>query len=123
MSRDSHIGLATASGIAYDQLAERKRSVYDAEHFNEVLNRVGQALIRLAPVFTIEDSSREPRRLQEAELFEARVILGASALVLPDGRRYSDLSVQRADLAGAITLLRSTGVKGFLSTPSELKKT
>ena len=111
MSRDSHIGLNTASGIAYDQLAEKKRSVYD----------VGQALIRLAPVFTIEGGSREPRRLEEAELFEARVIRGASALVLADGRRYNDLSIQRADLAGAITILRSTGVKSFLSAALEPK--
>ena len=121
MSRDSHIGLNTASGIAYDQLAERKRSVYDVEHFDEVLNQVGQALIRLAPVFTIEGGSREPRRLEEAELFGARVIRGASALVLADGRRYNDLSIQRADLAGAITILRSTGVKSFLSAALEPK--
>lgn len=121
MTNDSHIGLTTASGIAYDQLAEKKRSFYDVEHFDEVLNQVGQALIRLAPVFTIEPDGREPRRLEEAELFEARVIRGASALVLADGRRFNDLSIQRADLAGAITILRSTGVKSFLSTPPEQK--
>ena len=117
MANDSHIGLNTASGIAYDQLAEKKRSFYDGERFDEVLNQVGQALIRLAPVFTIEPDGREPRRLEEAELFEARVIRGASALVLADGRRFNDLSIQRADLAGAITILRSTGVKSFLSRP------
>ena len=122
MANDSYIGLTTASGIAYDQLAEKKRSVYDLEHFNEVLNQVGQALIRLAPVFTIETDRREPRRLEESELFEARVILGASTLVLADGRSFKDLSIQRSDLAGAITILRSTGVKTFLSMPAELKK-
>ena len=122
MANDSYIGLTTAAGIAYDQLAEKKRSFYDVEHFNEVLNQVGQALIRLAPVFTIEGSGREPRRLEEAELFEARVIRGASALVLADGRRINDLSIQRADLAGAITILRSTGVKSFFAAPPEPNK-
>lgn len=121
MANDSHIGLTTASGIAYDQLADKKRSFFDGEHFNEVLNQVGQALIRLAPVFTFDANAREPRQLDEAELFEARVIRGASALELPDGRRLNDLSIQRADLAGAITILRSTGVKSFLSRTLEQK--
>ena len=48
---DPHLGLMTAAGIAYDQLAKRTRGFYDTEHFNEVLNKAAQALISAAPVW------------------------------------------------------------------------
>jgi hypothetical protein len=115
---DQHIGLSTASGIAYDQLAERKRSFYDVEHFNEVLNNAAQALIRITPVYLIDLITGERRRLSDAELLEARVSRGATVLVLADGRKVKDLSLLRSDLAAAIKILKNTGVKAFLSVKS-----
>ena len=122
-AEQQHIGLTTASGIAYDQLADRKRSVYDDEHFTEVLNYAAQALIRIAPVYIFEIDSGQRRRLTDAELLQAQVTHGATVLVLADGRKVKDLSLRRSDLAAAIMILKGTGVKAFLSTPQEPEKT
>ena len=111
-----HIGLTTASGIAYDQLADRKRGFYEPEHFNEVLNMAALALIRIAPVYLIDSATGERRRLSDAELLDAQVTRGASALVLADGRTVKDLSLLRSDLRTAITILKGTGLKAFSST-------
>jgi hypothetical protein len=113
---DQHIGLSTASGIAYDQLAERKRGFFDVEHFNEVLNRAAEALLKITPVYLIDPASGERRRLTDAELLEAQVTRGATVLVLADGRTVKDLSLLRGDLTAAIKILKSTGLKAFSST-------
>jgi hypothetical protein len=113
---EQHIGLSTASGITYDQLADRKRGFYDVEHFNEVLNMAALALIRIAPVYLIDPSTGARRRLSDAELLDAQVTRGATVLVLADGRMVKDLSLLRGDLTAAITILKGTGLKGFSST-------
>jgi len=113
---EQHIGLSTASGIAYDQLAERKRGVYDAQHFSEVLNMAALALIRIVPIYVIDTGTGERRRLTDAELLEAQVTQGATMLVLADGRNVKDLSLLRGDLTAAIKILKGTGLKAFSST-------
>jgi hypothetical protein len=113
---EQHIGLTTASGIAYDQLAERKRGFYDVAHFNEVLNRAAEALIRIAPVYLIDPATGVRRPLTDAELLDAQVTLGATVLVLADGRNVKDLSLLRGDLTAAIKILKGTGLKAFSST-------
>jgi selenocysteine-specific translation elongation factor len=113
---EQHIGLTTASGIAYDQLAERKRGFYDVEHFNEILNNAAQALISITPVYLIDLATGERCRLSDAELLEARVSHGATVLILADGRKVKDLSLLRSDLAAAIKILKDAGLKAFSST-------
>lgn len=115
---EQHIGLSTASGIAYDQLAERKRGFYDVQHFDEVLNHAAQALISLTPIYLIDPATGERRRLSDAELLEARVSRGATVLIMADGRSVKDLSLLRSDLTAALKILRTTGLKAFLSTKS-----
>ena len=119
---DEHIGLTTASGIAYDQLAAKSRGAYDAEHFNELLNKAAEALIRIAPVYLFDAGSGARRRLDDAELLNARVTRAASALILADGREVKDLSLRRSDLRAAITILKGAGLTAF-SPAAERQKT
>ena len=111
-----HIGLTTASGIAYDQLADRKRGFYHPQHFNHVLNMAALALIRIAPIYIIDPGTGGRRRLTDAELLEAQVTRGATVLVLADGRSVKDLSMLRGDLTAALAILKGTGLKAFSST-------
>jgi hypothetical protein len=114
---DPHIGLTTAAGIAYDQLAKRNRGFYDTEHFNEVLNMAAQALISVAPIWIHDPDSGERRRLSAAELMDARVTRGATVLILADGRSIKDLSLLRQDLPAAIQILKAAGLEAFSSAP------
>ena len=47
---EQHIGLTAASCIAFDQISQRTRQFYDAEHLTEVLNMVAHALAHSAPI-------------------------------------------------------------------------
>ena len=107
----------TAAGIAYDQLAKRKRGFYDAEHFSEVLNKAAQALISVAPVWITDPDTGECRRLSAAELMDARATRGATVLTLADGRKLKNVSLLRADLRAAIKILQAAGLKAFRSAP------
>ena len=89
---------------------------YDAEHFNELLNRAAEALIRITPVYLIDPASGDRRRLTDAELLEAQVTRGATALGPRGWPQVKDLSLLRGDLTAAIQILRSTGLKAFSST-------
>lgn len=110
---DPHISLTTASGIAYDQLAQKLRSRYDTEHFNEVLNNAAQALITIAPVYITDAETRKRRRLTDAELINARVTRGATELILADGRSVKDLTLLRSDLHAALKILKGAGLRAF----------
>jgi hypothetical protein len=105
----------TAAGIAYDQLAERKRGFYDTEHFNEVLNKAAQALISAAPVWVTDPDTGECRCLSDAELMDARVTRGATVLILADGRTFKNPSLRRHDLRAALKILKAAGLKAFSS--------
>ena len=118
---DEHIGLTTASGIAYDQLAAKSRGAYDAEHFNELLNRAAEALIRIAPVYLFDPVSGARRPLNHAELLNAQAKRAASVLVLADGRELKDLSLLRSDLRTAITILKGAGLTVFSPAPERHK--
>lgn len=107
----------TAAGIAYDQLAKRKRGFYDTEHFNGVLNKAAQALISAAPIWVTDPDTGERRRLSDAELIDARVTRGATVLLLADGRKIKNPSLRRQDLGAAIQILKAAGVKAFSSAP------
>jgi hypothetical protein len=107
----------TAAGIAYDQLAERKRGFYDTEHFSQVLNMAAQALLSVAPVWVMDADSGQRRRLSDSELIDARVTRGATLLLLPDGRKLKGVSLQRQDLRAAIKILKAAGLKAFSSAP------
>jgi hypothetical protein len=119
---DEHIGLNTASGIAYDQLAAKSRGAYDAEHFNELLNKAAEALIRIAPVYLFDPVSGSRRPLNQAELLNVQVTRAASVLLLADGREVKDLSLLRSDLRAAITILKGAGLTAF-SPAAERQKT
>jgi hypothetical protein len=118
---DEHIGLTTASGIAYDQLAAKSRGAYDAEYFNELLNRAAEALIRIAPVYLFDPVSGARRPINQAELLNAQVTRAASALILADGREVKDLSLLRSDLRTAITILKGAGLTVFGAAPEHHK--
>jgi hypothetical protein len=113
---DPHIGLTAAAGIAYDQIAERPRTFYDATHLTDVFNMVAQALSQVAPIYVAEPDTGKRRRLGDADLLGAKFSRGATVLVLADGRAFRGLTMLRSDLPPAISILKATGLKGFAAT-------
>jgi hypothetical protein len=108
-----HMALSVAAALAHRQLSPERRAFYDVEHYGEVLNRIAQALARVAQIHVGDGEGGAPRALSPSELDGALVRRGATVLVLADGRLFRRLSVLREDLRGAITILRRAGLRTF----------
>jgi hypothetical protein len=105
-----HLSLAVAAHLARTQLVPDPLTVYDAQHLADMLDAVGNALARVAPLYVQEVAGGDPRPLLEGELQGARVRRGATLLALRDGRNLSAVSVRRADLRQAIAILKAVGI-------------
>lgn len=105
-----HLGLSVASHLARTQLVANL-SVYDAQHLEEMLDVVANALIRVVPVYTREPKpGSEPRQLLGSELDGACAQRGATLVCLRDGRRLAGVTIKRADLRHGLAILRAVGI-------------
>ena len=109
---NEHLPLAVAAAMTYHSLTTPQRpQFYDGEHLSEVLTRVAQALVQVARVYVLDEATQERRPLTDAE--QAEVHRGATVVLLPDGRRLTEVSIRRHDLRDAIAALKA---KGFAVT-------
>jgi hypothetical protein len=110
-SDGQHLALSVAAHLARSQLVPDPLSVYDAQHLVEVLDAVGNALARVAPLYIQDPQAGAPRQLMEGELQGARATRSATILVLSDGRSLSGVSIKRVDLRQAIAILKALGIQ------------
>jgi hypothetical protein len=105
-----HLALSVAAHLARTQLVPDPLKVYDGQHLTDMLNVVGLALARTAPLHVIDPAAGEPRQLTPAEIDGAVAKRGATALVLRDGRSLAGVSIKRSDLRQAIAILKAVGL-------------
>lgn len=105
-----HLALSVAAHLARTQLLPDPLKVYDGQHLTDMLNVVGLALARTAPLHVIDPAAGEPRQLSAAEIDGAVAKRGASTLVLKDGRSLAGVSIKRSDLRQAIAILKAVGL-------------
>jgi hypothetical protein len=106
-----HLALSVAAHLARSQLVPDPLKVYDGQHLSDMLDAVGNALARVAPLYVQDPQAGAPRLLMEGELQGARVRRSATVLVLSDGRTLSGVSIKRADLRQAIAILKALGIQ------------
>lgn len=107
---DQRVPLAIAAHYVRVQLAADRGAIYDSQHFIDMIDIAGAALIRVAPVYTLDAAGAEPRLLAASELDDATVQRAATAVVLRDGRTLSSVFIKRGDLRQALAALRAVGV-------------
>lgn len=111
-----HLSLPYAAGLARNQLVADAACASDGEHRSRTLNLVACAIAKVVPLYTADSGG--PRELTQVELADAEVCLGATLLSLKDGRRFSTVSIKRADLRQAIAVLKTAGVPGITPASS-----
>jgi hypothetical protein len=105
-----HLALSVAAHLARTQLVPDPLRVYDGQHLTDMLNVVGLALARTAPLHVMDPAAGEPRQLSPGEIDGAVAKRGASTLVLRDGRSLAGVSIKRSDLRQAIAILKAVGL-------------
>jgi hypothetical protein len=112
-----YLSLAVAAHLARTQLIPDPLKVYDAQHLDEMLNVVAQALARTAPLQIAEAPGGQMRALSSFEMEGALAKRGATLLVLKDGRTLTGVSIRRDDLRQAIAILKAVGIPEFVPAP------
>lgn len=117
-SLGQHLALSVAAHLARTQLVPDPLNTYDGQHLAEMLDVVGNALARVAPLYVQDAKSGSARELTPAELEGASVQHSAIVLVLKDGRTLSSVSMKRADLRQAIAILKALSIPGLRGAPA-----
>lgn len=117
-SLGQHLALSVAAHLARTQLVPDPLGAYDGQHLTEMVDVVGSALARVAPLYVQDPKQGSPRELTPLELDGASVRRAATLLVLKDGRTLSSVSMKRADLRQAIAILKATGLPGLHRAPA-----
>jgi hypothetical protein len=105
------LALSVAAGLARTQLVPDPLKTYDAQHLSDMLNVIGRALAKVAPLYVKDEASLSARELTQDELEGAEIRRGATLLVLKDGRTLSSMSIRRGDLRQAIAILKAVGIQ------------
>lgn len=108
------LALSVAAGLARTQLVPEPLKSYDSQHLGDMLNVIGGALAKVAPLYVKDDASLTARELSQDELQGAEIRRGATVVVLKDGRTLSSVSIRRGDLRQAIAILKAIGIQGLL---------
>jgi hypothetical protein len=116
-----HLALSVAAHLARTQLLPDPLKVYDGQHLTDMLNIVGLALARTAPLHVMDPAAGEPRQLSAVEIDGAVAKRGASTLVLKDGRSLAGVSIKRSDLRQAIAILKAVGLPEIAPPPAPPK--
>jgi hypothetical protein len=111
------LALSVAAGLARTQLVPDPLKTYDAQHLSDMLNVIGRALAKVAPLYVKEDATLTPRELSQDQLEGAEIRRGATVLVLKDGRTLSSVSIRRGDLRQAIAILKTVGIQELVPRP------
>jgi hypothetical protein len=113
-----HFALSVAAGLARTQLVPEPLKVYDAQHLGEMLDAVGRALAKVAPLYVQDSQGGAPRELSQEELEGAEVRRSATLLVLKDGRKLSGVTMKRGDLRQAVAILKAVGIPELTARPA-----
>ena len=116
-----HLSLAVAAHLARTQLVPDPLKVYDAQHVLDMLNVIGLALARTAPLYVLDPAAASLRQLTPAELEGAATKRGAALLTLKDGRTLTGVSIRRADLRQGIAILKAVGLPELAPAPTPPK--
>jgi len=112
-----HLAISVAAHLARTQLVPDPLAVYDAQHLTDMVDLVGAALAKVAPLYAQDPGGGAPRPLMDGELEGAVVKHAASIVVLRDGRTLSSVSIKRADLRQAIAILKAVGIPELRTAP------
>lgn len=105
-----HLAFPVAVQLASSELIEDQRSDRGAQHVGGMLNVIGNALVRVVPVYFQDAGVARPRPLSQGEIEGSEVMHSATALVLKDGRTLTTVLIKRRDLRRGIAVLRTTGI-------------
>lgn len=108
---EPHVSLPTAAAVVYQQVMGTAVPSASPTESAVILDRVAGAIANVAPIYTADRPSGEPRQLAPIELIHCRFEGGALRMRTSFGLEYGALSIRRDDMRAAIAILKGAGVR------------
>ena len=103
-----HVPMSVAAATTFHQVHGNTRAIVSRRDYDDALNIAASALSSLVPIYAL-DAGR--RRVEiTVNLVQQRFALGATQLRSADGLVVDHLSVERADLLFALTIVKRAGL-------------
>lgn len=103
-----HVPMSVAAATTFHQVHGSTRAIVSRRDYDDALNIAASALSSLVPVYALDAGQR---RVELAvNLVQQRFALGATQLRSADGNVVDHLSVERADLLFALTIVKRAGL-------------
>lgn len=103
-----YVPMSVAAATTFHQVHGSTRAIVTHKDYDDALNIAAGALASLVPVYTLDARGR--RIELTVNLVLQRFALGATQLRSPDGGVDENLSVQRADMLFALSIVRRAGL-------------
>ena len=116
----AYVPLAVAAALTFHQAHGNTKAIVTRQDYEDALGIAAAALSRLIPIYTLKDP-REGRIAIAVDLLHQRFVRGATELRCKDGTAVHELSVLRAELDDAVSLIkRADLVFSFAIEPPSL---
>jgi hypothetical protein len=112
-----HLPLASAAAVVYLAVSGRPPGTRSTQEIDASLNRVAHAIASVTTIYVFDPFSGGVRELTPREVLYASFERGATVLKTLHGTEYRRLTMHRADLDNAITIL--SRVRGSILSPCE----
>lgn len=115
MGRDNsreleHVGLATACAEIYGQVAGAIPDPRASPDMQAILNQVAHVVANLATIYVSDAGAESQRALAPPDLIGGTFVRGAQAFRTRQGNELTGLTLQRREMAYAISILKSADV-------------
>jgi hypothetical protein len=117
--RESFIALPAAAAVVFRQVRGHSlRTAASLEDVNDALNIAASALSRLIEIYVLDEvaHTRAPMKL---DVVSGKFVRGASQFQRDNGSTIDAMSVKRADLASALSLISRAGIPFGLAIDRE----
>jgi len=119
VSQEAFVALSVAASLAfYEAQGRSTRAIDSREAHDDALNMAASALSRLLTIFSMDETTRM-RVGVKLDVAAGKFIRGATEFRRGDGSIVGAMSVKRADLTSALSLIRRVGIPFGLAIADE----
>lgn len=122
VGQESFVALSAAAAMAFHEAQDRStRAVLSPHDHDDALNIAASALSRLLLIY-VADEATQRGVATKLDVVSGRFLRGATEFRRHDGSTVTSMTVKRADLTSALSLIKRTGIPFSLAmgeaTPS-----
>lgn len=110
VGQESFVALSAAAAMAFHEAQDRStRAILSPHDHDDALNIAASALSRLVAIYVVDEATRTCA-VVKLDVVNGKFVRGGTEFRRHDGSTVSSMTVKRADLTSALSLIKRTGI-------------